>query len=119
MNLLGVLIIALAALVAFSSITHHFKFKVKRTLLILAIFFVGLVVASAYFDFSGIFGPKNIFAKTGASVISDVKDAVFKEDLIKKDTLDSISEGVADKTSEITKGIISLPRSNSIRTKSD
>lgn len=108
MSTLWMIILAVVGLVAISSMKHHFQFRLKRTLLILAAFFIFLVIASAYFDLSGIFSEKNVFAKTGAAIISDLKDAISKDSLIKKDTVDSIKDNLMKETSEATKGVISL-----------
>ena len=117
MNWILVGIVALVFLFLFNSTKHHLNFKLKRVLLLLAVFFVVFMVVSSYFDMSIFFGKGNLFAKTGAAVFSDMKEAVAGKDLVKDSTINSIKETITQKASNLADTKISLPMGYSITKK--
>lgn len=117
MDPLVAIVLVLVGLFAWGSIAHRLKLRFGRILMIIGIVLVVLIVAGVFVDFSGIFGGENSLARAGAAIVADVKDVFDEGPVIKKETLDAITEDVSDKTEEATKGILNLPTTKSVRRK--
>lgn len=98
----------------FNSTKHHMHFRFKRTVLLLMLFFILIMVLSAYFDMSLFFGKGSIFANTGAAVFSDIRDAFKGKSIIKDTTASSIKEAITDKASKLADSDIPLPGGYSV-----
>ena len=114
MNTLLVIGFVLFLIIALGGLKHRFTFGIKRVLAIVIVFFLLLIFASSYLDFSKIFNADNILAKTGAAVVTDVKEVFSDEPLFSRQTVDMVQDDMSDKTKEITKGVVSLPKSGAI-----
>jgi len=112
MNILIAIVLLFFVLASWSSIKHRLNFRFKRTLIILAAFFLVLMLASAYFDMSFFFSKDNLLAKTGAAVFSDMRDALSDKPLVKEDTIQSIKGDVVLKMQDVTDNVVGLDPSS-------